>query len=159
MSANNAVIRDATEADIPDLRAILPNVDHLRRIRSCDGGRARYLVAEYEGHVVGFGRISFEILPDRPAGRPRPPLPWIANLNVRADCRGRGFGTLIIRGLERAARERGLSVAYIGVNKDNAPAYSLYSRLGYKPVDYAPARPETSASGAGSVIYMVKPLA
>jgi len=53
-------------------------------------------------------------------------------LYVRYDLRGRGFGSLLMRHVERAARARGCSRIYLQVNKNNVSAISAYLRNGYR---------------------------
>ncbi len=45
---------------------------------------------------------------------------------------GRGIGARLLAAAEAEIRRRGLSVAEIGVEKDNAGARRLYERLGYR---------------------------
>ena len=124
-------VRDAVLADVPALDRCYGQASHAERIRTADGKNRRYLVVEVAGEVVGFGRLFLEQPPD---AHRFPYAPRICNLNVRPDMRGRGLATLLIREMERLALAAGHRVLYLGVNKDNATALSLYRRLGYEPI-------------------------
>lgn len=51
---------------------------------------------------------------------------------VSPTCRGRGFGELLMRFLESAARIKGAKEIRLKVYKANVAAYKLYEKLGYK---------------------------
>jgi ribosomal protein S18 acetylase RimI-like enzyme len=129
------VVRDATMADLAALERCLPRADHAERIRTADGRARRYLVAESGGEVAGFARLFLTGSRSEPDALP---FPRMANLNVRPDMRGRGLATALIREMERLARAAGHEAIYLGVHEENAPARSLYERLGYRPIEGAP---------------------
>ena len=62
---------------------------------------------------------------------------------VRAEHRGRGVGTVLLRALVGEARDRGIGRLSLSVARDN-PAVSLYQRIGFR-----------SCSSDGSVTTMV----
>jgi hypothetical protein len=54
-------IRDATVADLAALSSIKPTKAlHLDRMRDADSAYIRYMVAEQENTIVGFGLIVFK---------------------------------------------------------------------------------------------------
>jgi GNAT superfamily N-acetyltransferase len=147
------VVRDATPADVPALTACYAPARHAERIRAADGRTVRYLVVEVAGEVVGFGRL---VLVQPAHGRLMRYLPVIMNLNVRADMRNRGLATVLIRTMERMAREAGCHVLHIGVHRQNTPAFSLYRSLGFAPFDDPAVDPDAARRAA--VVHLRKTL-
>lgn len=143
----DAIVRDAAESDLSALREIVPNANHLQRIGT--GPQARYLVVELAGRVVGFGRVVLERLPNRP----HMPVPWICNLNVHPDFRGRGLGSMLIAELESVALVHGHRIVHIGASSIDARACSLYRRLGYDPIE------PPDADRRNHVIYLARQIA
>ena len=157
------MVRDATAADVAALKRCYRPADHAERIRTADGRARRYLVVETDGQVAGFGRLVLAETPDLPmVGL----VPRIVNLNVRPDLRRRGLATALIREMERLARAAGHERVYIGVSPGNSPARSLYTRLGFAPMEpQPPRRPMESAEPGGvrhrrgrGAIWLVKAL-
>ena len=105
---------------------------HRDRIRDADGIHLRYMVAECEDALAGFGLLVFQ----QPDTWPRVKLlPRIVDLWVRPDLRSRGIGTFMMRKMEKLAVERGYSEIFIGVDPEtNRRAYVFYLRLGYEPL-------------------------
>ena len=58
---------------------------------------------------------------------------YVAHLATAPPYRRRGVATRLLRFCEAAAAERGLYRLALDVDVDNAPAYSLYSRFGFRP--------------------------
>ena len=131
-----AVVRDATPADVPALERCYGKADHRDRVRTADGKNLRYLVAEVDGQVVGFGRLA---LVWHPAVSGAAFFPRMSNLNVREDMRRRGFGTLLIKTMENLTRAAGYPRICVGVQTGNDVALRLYTRLGYQPITGQPA--------------------
>ncbi len=158
---STAIVRDATPADVPGLQACYDQARHAERVARADGKACRYLVAEFGGQIVGFGSLVYEQSASR---RPIRYLPWIANLNVREDMQSRGFGSLLIRAMERMAADAGHAAVYIGSNATNPRALALYQRLGFEiveePLAQPPEQPPDAQSGrkptGGGVIYLRK---
>lgn len=83
---------------------------------------ARYLVLEEEGQVMGY--VGTWIIIDEG---------HITNIAVHPDARGRGHGKALLLGLMRIAQELGVAFMDLEVRVSNAPAISLYRKLGFKP--------------------------
>jgi GNAT superfamily N-acetyltransferase len=58
------------------------------------------------------------------------------SIAVRADIRGRGIATGLLRALVRTAREQGVRALSLNVEEDN-PALRLYEGIGFCPVEKA----------------------
>ena len=58
----------------------------------------------------------------------------VANVAVAPEVRGRGVGARLLDEVLEAARERGVSAAYLEVRDSNAPARSLYRSRGFVEV-------------------------
>ena len=83
-------------------------------------GRARAVVAEVEGQIVGFALLTFW----RDLGE-------IGDLIVAPDVRGQGIGSALIAHLMESARQHGTTRMEIGAAASNPRALSLYQRLGF----------------------------
>ena len=55
----------------------------------------------------------------------------LANLAVAPDARGRGIGTLLLRGALEAVAARGCTSMYLEVRASNVPALALYTSHGF----------------------------
>jgi putative acetyltransferase len=76
------------------------------------------------GDAVGCGAIR-ELEPG--AGE-------IKRMFVRPEARGQGIARLLLEGLEREARERGIAVMRLETGTLQAEARSLYESAGYQPI-------------------------
>jgi len=130
-------LRDAVSDDLATLSVIKPTVAlHRDRMRNADSAYIRYMVAEQENTIVGFGLLVFK---SPETWTKMKFLPTIVDLYVKPDFRSQGIGTSMIREMEKTAFKRGCSEIFIGVNPHfNQRAYSLYLRLGYEPLDKEP---------------------
>lgn len=81
-------------------------------------GRCDFLVAWRGDEPVGSAELTKDEFPE------------LKNLNVRAEHRGKGIGTMLVEAAERAIAATGL--LSLGVATDNQRAASLYERLGYE---------------------------
>ena len=135
--AAQLLLRDAADGDLTALVEIRDNAAvHGDRIRDALGGQFRYLVAECEGIISGFGQLVLEQPPTWPEVKL---VPTMVDLEVRADMRSRGIGTFMIRSMEELARQRGCEEIYISADPDgNARALALYARLGYRAIQDEP---------------------
>lgn len=84
---------------------------------------ARYVVLEVGGEVVGFGGIWLMV-----------DEAHVVTVAVRPDCRGRGFGRLLVHGLVQVAQCEGMLSATLECRVSNAAARALYSRYGFYEV-------------------------
>jgi phosphinothricin acetyltransferase len=134
-------VREATEADLEGIveiyndvithsAAVFANlpvtVDERRRWWQARGAQGYpVLVARDEHGVVGFG--SFGDFRAWPGYR----FTVEHTLHVRADARGRGIGTQLLRALIERAAALGKHVMIAGVDADNAASIRLHERLGF----------------------------
>lgn len=111
---------------------------HARRFARQEAGQCTYLVARLAGRPVGHTEMRWIGWADPQVRAARPGCPEIGGLAVwPEELRSRGIGSALVRAAEELARGRGLTVAGIGVAKDNPRAAALYARLGYRPlIDY-----------------------
>ena len=130
-------LRDAVSGDLATLSVIKPTMAlHRDRIRDADSAYIRYMVAEQENTIVGFGLIVFK---SPETWTKMKFLPAIVDLYVKPDLRSQGIGTSMIHEMEMIAFKQGCSEIFIGVDpKFNQRAYSLYLRLGYEPLEEEP---------------------
>ena len=133
----NFRLRDVRIDDLTTLSVIKPTKAlHRDRMRDADNDYIRYMVAEQENIIVGFGVLVFKSPETWTKMRF---LPAIVDLYVKPDLRSQGIGTSMIDEMENTAFKRGCSEIFIGVDPDfNQRAYSLYLRLGYEPLDKEP---------------------
>jgi phosphinothricin acetyltransferase len=89
-----------------------------------------FLVARDAGGVAGFGTFG--------EFRPHPCYRYSVehSVHVRADCRGRGIGRLLILELIARARAQGYHAMIAGIDADNAVSIGLHERLGFKTVGH-----------------------
>lgn len=71
----------------------------------------------------------------------------IYSLAVHPQARGRGLAQALVGAAEREARRRGCTVMGLEVGTGNAPARSLYARLGYREQRRLPAYYEDGSDG------------
>lgn len=135
-------VRAATAADLPDLvktKGLLAL--HRDRLLDADAGGLLYAVIEEAEALIGFGLLVFERPSAWSDAGDTSRLPAMVDLFVSPSKRGRGAGSQLIHWMEDAARSRGYSHLYLGVDPvDNPRAYRLYRRLGYEPLQTEPHR-------------------
>ncbi|MFW5748816.1 MAG: GNAT family N-acetyltransferase [Chloroflexota bacterium] len=78
-------------------------------------------VAVVGNRIVGFGFLGV-----------RGQRGWISSIAVLPDYRRQGIGRIIMDGLTRTARGRGLTRLQLEVGAHNTPALALYDQLGYQ---------------------------
>lgn len=133
-------VRPATEADLEAIRAIY-NAEVLGSTATFDEeprdaeAQRRWLeahqhpyaalVAEADGAVLGWGALS-------PFGA-RAAYRFTAedSVYVHADARGRGVGTVLLRELLRAGRERGFRTVVARITAENGASIRLHERCGF----------------------------
>ena len=140
-------LRDATEADLPAIVAMLAD-DMLGRERETlpkpDGavdpayliafrrmqaqGGNRMLIAEVEGEIAGF--LQLMILPG--LSRRGMTRAQIEGVRVSAAFRGRGIGEQMIRAALDVAREEGCALAQLTTDARREDAHRFYERLGFQ---------------------------
>jgi ribosomal protein S18 acetylase RimI-like enzyme len=127
-------------------------------------GYANHTVAEFDGEVVGLGtafsgRDMFKFMTgglmgllsfygplqtprivsrvfgmERVIEPPKGDLHYVAHLGVTPDLRSRGIGRRLVEHLLDGGRALGRTTAALDVAVLNTRAYTLYERLGFKPI-------------------------
>jgi ribosomal-protein-alanine N-acetyltransferase len=82
---------------------------------------AKYIVAEVDGQVVGYGGIWLIIDEGH-----------VTNIAVDEKYRGKGIGSKILEGLIQLCRDRNMTAMTLEVRKSNVIAQSLYKKYGFK---------------------------
>ena len=138
-------IRNATEADIPEVQAIYahhvlhglasfeevpPSADEMRaRFEAIVAGGKPYLVAEIDGRIAGYGYAS--------AYRPRSAYRYTLenSIYIDADARGRGVGSALLEALVARCRKGPWRqmLAVIG-DSANAASIGLHRKAGFRQV-------------------------
>ncbi len=134
------LIRTATEADLPRL---LPMMVDFNRLESIDwtferGERAlRQLLSSPELGFVGLGEVD-----EQTCGyfvlTYGYDLEWngrdafLTELYLVPEARGRGLGRLLLGAAEATAVGRGSRALHLMVRPENAPAFGLYVRMGFR---------------------------
>jgi len=140
-------LRDATEADLPAIVAMLAD-DMLGRERETlpgpDGavdttyltafrhmqaqGGNRLLIAEVEGEIAGF--LQLMLLPG--LSRRGMTRAQIEGVRVSSAFRGQGIGEKMIRAALDVARAEGCALAQLTTDARRADARRFYERLGFE---------------------------
>lgn len=138
MAFNDGVeFRECDAADLVSLRDRWPVAGdvHEAHFQAQHDQAATYLVAWDGPDPLGSAMIQWR---GCIGGRARARYPGCVELNhlqVRAELRGRGTGTGIIRAAEQLARSRGAVLLGLSVALDNPDNRRLYHRLGYRPTE------------------------
>jgi len=82
---------------------------------------AKYIVAEIDGRVVGYGGLWLIIDEGH-----------VTNIAVDEEYRGKGIGSKILEGLIQLCRDRNMTAMTLEVRKSNVVAQSLYKKYGFK---------------------------
>lgn len=146
------VMRDARTEDLHTLAALrYSKTIHCDRLQDADGKHLRYLVAEYRGRIVGFGLLVFMQPPTWPKmGK----LPQMLDLFIKKDSRSRRIGTFLIRTMEEITVKKGYKEVFVTVEpENNAQAYNLYLRSGYKPLQSEPREDHWSFTDSSGKIH------
>jgi GNAT superfamily N-acetyltransferase len=134
------IVREATEADVPAIAALLAD-DGLGRGREAPGdpayGRAFaamsaqpgnvYLVAEEDGEPIGC--LQFTLI--HGLSRLGAARAQIEGVRVRADRRGRGVGEALFEAAFARARDLGCALVQLTTDRRRADALRFYERLGF----------------------------
>ena len=81
---------------------------------------------------------SPEALLPEPFPTSKPRVPYVSNVAVRADARGRGVASAMLLKCERASRLWGYDHLWLHVDRDNPNARAMYERRGYIAVGEDP---------------------
>jgi phosphinothricin acetyltransferase len=142
--APSIAISDATREDLADVLAIYNEVIrnstavYSETELTAESGAAwfegktrlghPFLVARDASGIVGFG--SFGEFRAWPCYR----LTVEHSVHVRADRRGRGVGTALVRALLAEGMARGKHVMIAGIDADNEPSLKMHQKLGFTVV-------------------------
>jgi len=140
MTVENLVVRDATVADLDDLLRLKPALAvHQDRLRDARQPGFRYLVLVHEQRVIGFVGLVFVRPRYWSDGESSEQLPTAIDFVIDPTLRSRGYGTFLLREVERLAAAAGSQQFYLWVEPlDNPRALALYRRLGYQPLQAEP---------------------
>ena len=89
-----------------------------------------FRLAEEDGVLAGFAKISSVTLPVTPAG----PAAELRQLYVLKAWHGRGIAQALMDWVLAEARGRGAEELYLSVFTDNHRARSFYARYGFEPI-------------------------
>lgn len=139
-ASENLSVRDATEADLDALVRLKPALAvHRDRIRDACQPSFRYLVLELEHWIIGFVCLVFVRPHYWSDGDSTEHLPTAIDFLIDPPLRGRGYGSFLLRAVEKLAAQSGSKHLYLWVDPVNNPrAYALYLRLGYQPLQEQP---------------------
>lgn len=146
-------IRPMTRADVPTLVSALgaPQGAYYESRLTLNGV---VLVAVLDGEPVGAVFLSWDP-PEEPEVRAElPDVALLYRIEIRADMRRRGIGTILIHAAHALLRAHGHQRVALGVDLTNKDAIRLYERLGYEEWDKRPI-----GSGAAAYTMMVFDLA
>ena len=123
----NIIIRDMKESDLDRIMEIEeksfnpPWSREAFLLELTKNLLAKYIVAEVDGQVVGYGGIWLIIDEGH-----------VTNIAVDEEYRGKGIGSKILEGLIQICRERNMTAMTLEVRKSNVVAQSLYRKYGFK---------------------------
>jgi GNAT superfamily N-acetyltransferase len=146
-------IRRASKADLePLVDAFGQRMLFTDRIGRTRQNAGELLVAWSGERPVGDVYLWCEALEEPELRAAFPGTPLLNHLEVAADRRGRGIGTMLIRACEEAARRRAYTRLLLGVTLDNPDAKKLYARLGWHEWPGSPIVSRwTEPDGAGGI--------
>lgn len=145
-TTTEALIREATEADLPRLLELYQQLAELSTLpddaafavsdahRAAfralqDDPRATCLVLEVAGRVQG--TLTLYALPNLTHGAR--PFALVENVVVDASLRGNGYGQLLMERAETLAREGGCYKVSLTSNMRRLNAHRFYERIGERP--------------------------
>ena len=95
---------------------------------NCFDGSFEIFVSHDNGWPIGCGLLSTEDLPSR-----NELTPWLSNLFIKEEYRGRGIGTQLIKFILDEAKKLGFPKVWLYT--DNEKTLSLYTKLGWRFVE------------------------
>lgn len=124
---NNIVIRPMMAEDIEAVLVIEQNSFSSPWSREafqaevCDNDLAHYLVMENNKKIIGYGGMW--IIIDEA---------HVTNIAILPDCRGNGFGKLLLKELIQIAKVKGANKMTLEVRVSNVAAIKLYNSFDFK---------------------------
>jgi len=94
-------------------------------LEEMDNRNARLVVFRLAGKMVGY--VCFWVVMDEA---------HLLNIAVHPELRGRGYGRAIMAYLESVCVDEGLNRLLLEVGRRNAPARSLYKKLGFNSIGF-----------------------
>jgi len=140
VSEDHLLVRDVKVRDLADLtRLKSPTALHRDRLGFSELSTFRYLVLERNDRLIGFACLVFVRPVSWSDGQDTTHLPQIVDLMISPGLRGKGYGSYLIRSMERYAYRRGAAELYLSVDPvNNLRALALYIRLGYRQIQKTP---------------------
>jgi GNAT superfamily N-acetyltransferase len=140
LTGEHLVVREATEADLGALMRFKPSLAvHRDRLRDACSPGFQYLVLELDRDVIGFVCLVFVRPRYWSDGESTDYLPTAIDFHIDAPLRGRGYGSFLLREVEKLAAAANAKQFYLWTDPvDNPRAYALYLRLGYQPLQAQP---------------------
>jgi ribosomal-protein-alanine N-acetyltransferase len=92
--------------------------------RFAEAKKARVVVAELHGQMVGFGIVHVERVEQQKVG-------YVVTLDVAVESRRSGIGRVLMGAMEREAIEEGCSAMALHVYVANVAAIGFYERCGF----------------------------
>lgn len=129
----NLLIRNMTTQDIAAVLQIehqcfsVPWTEEAFRMEVENNKLARYVVAELDGQVVGYGGM-WMIMDEA----------HVTNIALHPDVRGRGYGNRIVAAMIDMAKQEGIIRMTLEVRKSNEVAQNLYKKFGFKACGIRP---------------------
>ncbi len=122
-----AALLDGLDRYLASLYA--PEDNHILDIEALKAPEVDFLVAEFDGVVVGCGATRCMAGETATGG-----LPYgeVKRMMVDAAHRGRGVAAALLRALERRLVARGVGLALLETGRDQHAAVRLYDRHGYR---------------------------
>jgi GNAT superfamily N-acetyltransferase len=150
-------VRDAQDADVPGLTLLKGDGSealHHDRLREAQGGGFRYIVLTIEHTVIAAACLVFRRPSSWSDAEDATHLPQLVDLQVLEVYRGRGYGTALVRALERITAAAGQRALYLRVDPVHNPrAYRLYQRLGYRQEQAVPYRLAWAFTDSGGLVH------
>lgn len=149
------VIRDAGDTDLDGLVHLRPpELAHRDRLRDARQPGFRYLVLEQGEEVIGFVCLVFTRPTSWPDSRNAALLPQIVDAFIAPHLRSMGYGSALIRALERLAWAQGFRAVYLSVDPIGNPrACALYQSLGYRPLQQEPYREQGQYTDSAGQVH------
>ncbi|HXH02037.1 MAG TPA: GNAT family N-acetyltransferase [Candidatus Competibacteraceae bacterium] len=154
-TADLPLLRDATAADIPALKALifahgpnpwnyLPEEEVNAHLDGIADGSTRAVVAEQGGTLIGLA--SFQIIRRFPRYE-RAPHGYIAEVVVHRDHAGRGIGSALLEACRQRLQALGVARIYIDRHEENRASAGMMRKAGFVEVETFP-DPERRSSGS-----------